>query len=100
MHFPERRGTAMSSPARIRPLPVETRTTPERNPTLVRALGRWTLAALVINSIIGSGIFGLPGAIAKLLGPMAPLAYVFGALAIGVIMAVFAEVSSQFRESG
>jgi amino acid transporter len=58
------------------------------------------LAALVINSIIGSGIFGLPGAIAKLLGPMAPLAYVFGALAIGVIMAVFAEVSSQFRESG
>jgi amino acid transporter len=69
-------------------------------PQLVRVLGRWTLTALVLNSVIGSGIFGLPGAIAKLLGPAAPLAYLFGALGIGAIMAVFAEVSSQFRESG
>jgi basic amino acid/polyamine antiporter, APA family len=69
-------------------------------PELVRAIGRWTLTGLVLNSIIGSGIFGLPGAIAKLLGPAAPLSYIVGALAIGVLMAVFAEVSSQFRESG
>jgi APA family basic amino acid/polyamine antiporter len=73
--------------------------TPEK-PELVRAIGRWTLTGLVLNSIIGSGIFGLPGAIAKLLGPAAPLSYIVGALAIGVLMAVFAEVSSQFRESG
>jgi amino acid transporter len=69
-------------------------------PELVRALGRWTLTGLVLNSIIGSGIFGLPGAIAQLLGPAAPVSYIVGALAIGVLMAVFAEVSSQFRESG
>lgn len=69
-------------------------------PELVRAIGRWTLTALVLNSIIGSGIFGLPGTIAKLLGPAAPLSYIVGAVAIGVLMAVFAEVSSQFRESG
>src|SRR5881394_2591090 len=69
-------------------------------PQLVRAIGRWTLTALVLNSIIGSGIFGLPGAIAKLLGPAAPVCYIIGALAIGVLMAVFAEVSSQVRESG
>jgi basic amino acid/polyamine antiporter, APA family len=69
-------------------------------PELVRAIGRWTLTGLVLNSIIGSGIFGLPGAIAKLLGPAAPLSYIVGALAIGVLMTVFAEVSSQFRESG
>src|SRR4051812_35901524 len=67
---------------------------------LVRAIGRWSLVALVINSIIGSGIFGLPSAIAKLLGSLAPWAYLLGALIIGVIMAVFAEVGSQFRESG
>lgn len=90
----------MSSPSRIVPDPVVARMTSEPRPTLLRALGRWTLAALVINSIIGSGIFGLPGAVAKLLGPLAPLAYVLAALAIGVIMAVFAEVGSQFRESG
>ena len=69
-------------------------------PKLVRTLGRWSLTALVINSILGSGIFGLPSAIAKLLGPSAPLAYAFAAAAIGIIVMVFAEVSSQFRESG
>src|SRR5437870_5831362 len=69
-------------------------------PHLVRAIGRWSLVALVINNIIGSGIFGLPSSIAKLLGDMAPWAYLLGALVIGVIMAVFAEVGSQFRETG
>jgi basic amino acid/polyamine antiporter, APA family len=91
---------AMLHPTRMvrseTPLPPDQPSKPE----LLRVLGRWTLTALVINSIIGSGIFGLPSAIAKLLGPLAPLAYVLGALAIGVIMAVFAEVGSQFRESG
>src|SRR5581483_108561 len=69
-------------------------------PELVRALGRWTLTALVLNGIIGAGIFGLPSAVARLLGPAALWAYVGAAAAIGVIMAVFAEVSSQYRESG
>jgi basic amino acid/polyamine antiporter, APA family len=69
-------------------------------PEFVRAIGRWTLTALVLNSVIGSGIFGLPSAIAKLVGPSAPVAYLLGALAVGVLMAVFAEVSSQFRETG
>jgi amino acid transporter len=34
------------------------------SPGLIRAMGRWTLTALVINSIIGSGIFGLPSVVA------------------------------------
>jgi APA family basic amino acid/polyamine antiporter len=73
---------------------------PAAKPDLVRAIGRWSLVALVLNGIIGSGIFGLPSAVAKLVGPGAPWAYLGGALGIGVIMAVFAEVSSQFRETG
>jgi amino acid transporter len=68
--------------------------------SLVRAIGRWTLAALVINAIIGSGIFGLPGEIARHLGAAAPLAYLLAAAGIGVIMACFAEVASQFVASG
>jgi hypothetical protein len=28
---------------------------------LVRSLGRWTLAALVLNTIIGTAVFVLPG---------------------------------------
>lgn len=69
-------------------------------PRLVRAIGRWTLAALVVNSIIGSGIFGLPDDIARLLGPAAPYAYLIAAAGIGIIMACFAEVGSQFSEAG
>jgi len=69
-------------------------------PTLVRALGRWSLTALVLNGIIGSGIFGLPGDIARLMGRAAPVAYVLGAAGIAVIMLVFAELASQFREAG
>ena len=38
-------------------------------------MGRWTLTALVINSIIGSGIFGLPSVVAGYLGWWSPLAY-------------------------
>lgn len=67
---------------------------------LVRVIGRWTLTALVINSIIGSGIFGLPATIAGLLGPMSPYAILIAAAGIGIIMACFAEVASQFREAG
>jgi APA family basic amino acid/polyamine antiporter len=72
-----------------------------REPThLVRAIGRWGLAALVINSIIGSGIFGLPAIIAADLGRESPLAYLVAAAAVGIIMGCFAEVASQFRQAG
>lgn len=67
---------------------------------LVRAIGRWTLAALVLNSVIGSGIFGMPKDVARLVGTGAPFAYLIAAAGIGVIMACFAEVASQFREAG
>ena len=31
---------------------------------LVRTIGRWSLIALMVNSIIGGGIFGLPSLLA------------------------------------
>ena len=72
-----------------------------REPTqLVRAIGRWGLAALVINSIIGSGIFGLPAIVAAHLGRESPLAYLVAAAGVGMIMGCFAEVASQFRQAG
>lgn len=67
---------------------------------LVRAIGRWSLTALLVNSIIGSGIFGLPSVVAALLGRFSPLAYLLAAAGMGIIMACFAEVASQFREAG
>ena len=68
---------------------------------LVRALGRWTLAALVIgNSTVGSGIYGLPSVVAGYLGGQSTLEYLIAAAGIGIIVACFVEVSSQFSSSG
>lgn len=67
---------------------------------LVRAIGRWSLVALTVNSVIGSGVFGLPGTVAALLGRQSILAVLIAGAAIGVIMMCFAEVASQFSEAG
>ncbi len=67
---------------------------------LVRAIGRWSLAALAVNSIIGSGIYGLPATVAGLLGKHSVLAVLIAGAAMGVIMACFAEVASQFSDAG
>ncbi len=72
----------------------------ETQPGLVRAIGRWSLAALMLNSIIGGGIFGLPSIVAGLVGGGAPYAYLLAAAGMGVIVACFAEVASQFQGAG
>src|SRR5438876_10022366 len=69
-------------------------------PTLVRAIGRWSLAALTINCIIGSGIFGLPSQISATLGRACPFAWIFAAIATALVMACFEEVSSRFDQTG
>ena len=63
-------------------------------------MGRWTLVALTLNSIIGSGIFGVPAETIRLVGTAAPLATLLAAAGMATIMASFAEVGSQFREAG
>jgi basic amino acid/polyamine antiporter, APA family len=67
---------------------------------LVRSIGRWTMTALVINTIIGSGVFGLPAELTRLLGRASPFAIIVGALGVAIIMACMAEVASQFSEPG
>jgi amino acid transporter len=67
---------------------------------LLRAIGRWSLAGLVLNSIVGSGVFLLPADVYKLVGRFGPWSYLLAALGMGLIMACFAEVASQFREAG
>jgi amino acid transporter len=67
---------------------------------LVRSIGRWTMTALVINTIIGSGVFGLPAELTRLLGRASPFAIIFAALGVAIIMACMAEVASQFSEPG
>jgi hypothetical protein len=50
--------------------------------------------------VIGSGIFGLPAILARLLGDMSPWAYLVAAVGNGAITACLAEVGSQFSEAG
>lgn len=67
---------------------------------LVRAIGRWSLTAAVINSVIGSGIFGMPSAVAALVGAWSPLAVMLAGLSIFTIVLCFAEVGSRYEEAG
>ncbi len=67
---------------------------------LIRAIGRWSLAALTVNCIIGSGVFGLPSVLAGLLGRASILAVLLAAIAMACIMACFSEVSSRFTQTG
>lgn len=69
-------------------------------PTLIRAIGRWSMVALAVNCIIGSGIFGLPSVVAGFVGRRSPEAVLMAGVAMGVIIACYAEVASQFTETG
>jgi len=66
----------------------------------VRSIGRWAMTGLVINCIIGSGIFGVPGELNRLLGRASPVAMILAAFIMACIMAPAAEVASQFSEPG
>lgn len=66
----------------------------------VRSIGRWAMTALVVNCIIGSGIFGVPSELSRLLGRASPIAMLVAGAAMAIIMACFAEVASQFSEPG
>src|SRR5687768_14879852 len=69
-------------------------------PTLIRAIGRWALTAAVINSVIGSGVFGLPSTLAGFAGAWSPLTVLIAGVGIFVIVLCFAEVGSRFDQAG
>ncbi|HEX3702987.1 MAG TPA: APC family permease [Vicinamibacterales bacterium] len=69
-------------------------------PRLIRAIGRWGLTAVVINGVIGSGIFGLPSSVASMTGASSPIAILIAGASIFVIVLCFAEVGSRFDDAG
>jgi len=75
-------------------------TPPPDESSLLRALGRWDLLALVINGIIGAGIFGLPAKVQALLGVYGLGAILVCAAIIGLVVLCFAEVASRFTRTG
>ena len=79
------------------PLPPTTSGGEEKLP---RNLGLWGIWMLVVNGLIGAGIFGLPGGAATLAGEYSVLVYAFCALLILPIILCFAELGSYFRGTG
>ncbi|HEX9564789.1 MAG TPA: APC family permease [Gemmatimonadaceae bacterium] len=69
-------------------------------PTLVQAIGRWSLAGLVLNTIIGTGVFVLPGTLGGQLGWASMYAWLIAAALTGAMIFCFAEVASRFTQAG
>lgn len=69
-------------------------------PVLVRRIRRWDLVAIVINGIIGAGIFGLPSRVYALIGPYSIGAFLICAFVVSLVVLCFAEVGSRFTETG
>lgn len=75
----------------------EPRIEPEALP---RQLGVGALWLLVINGMIGAGIFGIPAEAARLVGDFSPLLFLLTALLMAPVLLCFAELSSATRETG
>lgn len=72
----------------------------QKQPQMPRNLGLFGLWLLVVNGLIGAGIFGLPGGTAKLAGEYSALIYLFCALLVLPILLCMAELASYYRGSG
>ena len=69
-------------------------------PGLVRSIRRWDLVAVVLNGVIGAGIFGLPSRVFALAGAYSIFSFVVCALCVTLIVFCFAEVASRFSATG
>ena len=67
---------------------------------LVRGFGLWGLAALILNGVVGAGVFALPGSVAQFAGSWAPLVIFGVGLAFLPVVLVFAGLAGLFDETG
>lgn len=70
------------------------------NGSLVRSLGFWGLAAVILNGTVGAGIFALPGSVAHYAGSWVPLVVLGVGLAILPIVLILARLSGLFDATG
>lgn len=67
---------------------------------LRRSIGIWGLAAIVLNGLIGAGIFGFPAALAAAVGTGAPLVTLAVGAAMLAIVGVFTILAGLFDDTG
>jgi basic amino acid/polyamine antiporter, APA family len=67
---------------------------------LLRVMGRRDLTAAVVNAVIGSGVFGLPSAVAALTGAWSPVAVLLAGVGMFFVVLCVAELGSRFDAAG
>jgi amino acid transporter len=67
---------------------------------LIRGIGGIAGSFLVLNGMIGAGIFGLPAGVAARAGVLSPWLFVVAGLLIIMMVLAFAELGSYFKDSG
>jgi amino acid transporter len=70
------------------------------SPTLLRVIGTRRFASTIFNTIVGAGIFALPGVIAGLIGTGAPVAYLACTGATLLVALSYASVGSRVSGAG
>jgi len=73
---------------------------PKEEAGLIRAIGVAGLAANIVNTTVGAGIFVLPALVSTGLGAASPLAYVVCAIAMGLFATSFAMAGSRVSLTG
>ncbi|MGI9245225.1 MAG: APC family permease [Steroidobacteraceae bacterium] len=77
--------------------PPQTLAVPEPLARELSALGVWLL---VINGMLGAGIFGLPAAAARLAGAFSPWVFLICGAVMLLVMLCFAELAARFEGTG
>ena len=67
---------------------------------LVRAIGRWGFVAVVVNSVVGSGIYALPSSLARFAGVWSPVTVFIAGAGVLLVVLCLAEVACRFDQSG
>ena len=67
---------------------------------LIRGIGTIGGSFIVLNGMIGAGIFALPPAVAERLGVLSPWLFLAAGVLIIMVVLTFAELASYFRSSG
>jgi amino acid transporter len=67
---------------------------------LKRDIGKWGIVLLMLNNVVGAGIYGLPSKLFDLTNMYSLVILACCALIVFVFVFIFAEVASQFNRSG
>ena len=67
---------------------------------LLRAVGRWQILGLSINSVVGSGVYLLPATAFALLGPLSVWGVLAAGATVGLLVLTYARAASLFEQQG